>query len=74
MPEMVKDGVSGLLVPPRDPVALARAVDQLMRSPELSLQMGQRGQEIIAERFSIESTVNAMERLYRTVLPQARYA
>jgi len=74
MPEMVKDGVSGLLVPPRDPVALARAVDQLMRSPELSLQMGQRGQEIIAERFSIESTVSAMERLYRTVLPQARYA
>ena len=69
MPEMVEDGVSGLLVPPTDPVALADAVDRLMSSPELSLRMGQRGQELAAKRFSISSAVQSMENLYRAVLP-----
>jgi glycosyltransferase involved in cell wall biosynthesis len=69
MPEMIEDGVSGLLVPPTNPVALADAVDRLMSSPELSLRMGQRGQELAAERFSIRSAVQSMENLYRAVLP-----
>ena len=68
MPEMVEDGVSGILVAPQDPAALADAVDRLMTSPALALQMGQHGQAIAKQRFSIEAAAKAMEALYRTVL------
>jgi glycosyltransferase involved in cell wall biosynthesis len=68
MAEMVEDEKSGLLVSPKDPVALACAVERLSSSPELALRMGQRGQQIVAERFSIKTTVRSMEDLYRGVL------
>jgi len=65
MPEMVEDGISGLLVAPKDPVALAEAVDSIARSPELAEEIGQRAQHIAAERFSIQSVARSMETLYR---------
>jgi glycosyltransferase involved in cell wall biosynthesis len=66
--EMVEDQNSGLLVSPNDPAALAAAVEQMLGSPESAARMGQRGREIVAERFSINSTIDSMARLYREVL------
>jgi glycosyltransferase involved in cell wall biosynthesis len=68
MPEMVEDGVSGLLVPPEDPSALADAVGRLLTLPGQASQMGRQAQKIAATRFSVDAAARSMEALYRTVL------
>ena len=51
-PEIVKDGVTGLLVPPRDEVALARAIVQLLEDRPLAEAMGARARALVADRFT----------------------
>jgi len=51
VPEIVEDGVTGLLVPPGDPVALAAALEHLLSDPARAREMGRRGRERVAERF-----------------------
>jgi len=43
IPELVRDGVTGVLVPPADPPALARAIRHLLEAPELAAALGQAG-------------------------------
>lgn len=43
VPEIVRDGETGLLVPPGDPIALASALERLLRDPGLARAMGARG-------------------------------
>jgi L-malate glycosyltransferase len=54
IPEVVEDGVSGLLVPPGDPEELARALDLLADRPELRRQLGANARERAQRRFSLE--------------------
>ena len=66
-PELVEDGVSGILVHPGDPAALASAMQQVMGAPEQQRHtMGGRGQSIISERFGLaamgESWLRLLER------------
>ncbi len=49
--EEVLEGVTGLLVPPRDNEALSGALKRLLGSPELTASMGKRGRERVLERF-----------------------
>jgi len=63
-PEAVEDGVTGLLVPPRDPGALARAMCALLENRDLAERIGRAGRERIAARFSLERMVAETERLY----------
>jgi glycosyltransferase involved in cell wall biosynthesis len=66
-PEVVKDGVQGLLVPPRDPRALARGITALLEDPGLRIRMGQEGRTR-ARRFDIRAAVRRTEELYEEVL------
>jgi glycosyltransferase involved in cell wall biosynthesis len=50
IPELVQDGVNGLLVPPADPAALAEAIRRVLDSPALQEQYGRAGYNYIAER------------------------
>ncbi len=52
VPEMIDHGVTGLLVPPDDPVALATALQELMSSPDRAAQMGESGAERFAARYT----------------------
>ncbi len=63
IPDLVKDGVNGYLVPPRDPAALAGAITDLLSNPEKARQYGEAGKEI-APRFSAERMVEKIEQLY----------
>jgi sugar transferase (PEP-CTERM/EpsH1 system associated) len=67
-PEVVVDGVTGLLVPPHDPTSLARALTTLLREPALRRKMGQAGRERVQEQFSVERMVCRTEALYTEVL------
>lgn len=64
--ETVRDGVNGLLVPPRDPEALAAAMLALARDPMRVAAMGAAGRAYCAERFELEivtrATLSAMDR------------
>jgi hypothetical protein len=57
IPELVVDGQTGMLVPPGDSTALAHALEQLLRDPELPLRFGDAGRARIEQHFRIEQTV-----------------
>ena len=65
-----RDGETGLVVPPRDPQALAQALRTLLADGELRRQMGERGREW-ARRFSKEGMAQAVIRLYASLLNPA---
>ena len=68
-PEIVLDGQTGYLVPPRNPDALADAMLRLMNLPEPErLAMGQAGRQHIVENFDIERIVDRWEQLYLELL------
>jgi glycosyltransferase involved in cell wall biosynthesis len=55
MPGLVRHGESGMLVPPDDPQALAAALLDLLRDPEKCRRFGERGHEIVVERYTWEA-------------------
>ncbi len=64
IPEVVIDGKTGLLVPPRRPAALAEAILKLYRDSSLSTQFGQMGCEVVNQKFSAESMANKILGIY----------
>ena len=60
VPEMVDDGVNGMLVRERDPAALAAAIEGLLDDPSRARQLGERGRQISQEKFSIETSVRQL--------------
>jgi L-malate glycosyltransferase len=70
-PEVVQDGVTGLLIPPRDPAALAQAICRLLEDPQLARRFGAAGQQRVSAHFSIEQMVSKTERLYVELLKRA---
>ena len=72
-PEVVVDSETGLLIPPRDPDALAQAIARLLRNPDLRDRMGQAGRKRIKRYFSIVETIRRTEGLYTTLLQEKGY-
>ena len=66
--EVVRHGENGLLVPPRDPEALAQAIAVLLKDPALRARMGAGGREIAVQEFSEERVVRETLALYRELL------
>ena len=60
VPEVCVRDTNGVLVPPRDPVALAEALVDLASNPELCASMGSAGRSFVEERFVWSATVEAM--------------
>lgn len=66
--EAVIDGKNGLLVPPRDHLALANALHQLIINPQLRLQMGQCGRKMAIEEFSSSIICQQTLKVYEKLL------
>jgi len=64
IPEMIEDGVTGLLVPPHDPPALAAAIARLLRDHQLADVIGRAGHDLTHDRFCVQLMVNAIQDLY----------
>lgn len=63
-PEVVADGVTGILVPPRDPERMAQALSRLHGDFHLRREMGQMGRQRVEEHFDIRRMVARYEALY----------
>lgn len=66
--EIVRHGINGLLVPPRDATALASALRRLIEDPELRRRMGRAGREIAVAEFSLEKVVSETLAVYKKLL------
>lgn len=64
VPEVITDGVDGLLVPPADPQALAGAITRLAGDEALRRRIGEAGYRTVVDRFSIDSMVRSIEQVY----------
>ena len=73
IPEMVVDGVTGLLVPPHDAEALTAAIVRLLTDHPYADILGRAGHDMVHDRFCIELMVGAVQSIYdegaRTVRP-----
>jgi len=67
-PELIEEGSSGLLVPPRDAGALARAMLAILDDRDLARNIGREAKRRAAERFSLERMVLETEELYLELL------
>jgi glycosyltransferase involved in cell wall biosynthesis len=63
MAEML-DGDCGLLIPPKDPRAIADSVIRLLRSDDLRARMGRTSRKRVLERYSVESIGPQIEKSY----------
>lgn len=71
IPEVVKDGVTGLLVPPGNPAVLSEKIAYLLHNPSTGTRMGQAGREVIQERYSMENMLTQTENVYRRLFQSA---
>jgi glycosyltransferase involved in cell wall biosynthesis len=72
LPEVVDDGVTGMLVPPADPAALAAAMRAIRDDPRYGDQLGLAGRRRVEEYFSVRRMVAQYEQLYREELDSGR--
>ena len=70
VPDLIDDGVHGLLVPRRDSGALARAIGSLLADPERARGLGARARARRRAEFDITTLVGRLERLYEELLEQ----
>ncbi len=70
--EIVRDGVNGLLVAPRDAEALAAALRRLIEDPALRTELGARGREVVVAEFSEEKVTGETLLVYDRLLAGAR--
>jgi glycosyltransferase involved in cell wall biosynthesis len=68
VPEMITDGITGRLVPPGDPQALADAIQGLSADPARAAAMGRRAAEVVRQKFHAKVHAAAVEAIYRSVL------
>ena len=64
IPEMIEDGVTGLLVPPHDAEALAAAIVRLLPDHPYADTLGRAGHDLVHDRFCIELMVSAVQTIY----------
>jgi glycosyltransferase involved in cell wall biosynthesis len=62
--EVIRHGQSGLLVPPKDPHALAVAISDVLTQPARAHEMGRLGRRIVEDGFSAHAMVRQMEHVY----------
>ncbi|QQG42927.1 MAG: glycosyltransferase family 4 protein [Candidatus Giovannonibacteria bacterium] len=64
IPWIIKDGESGILVPPKNPEALAGAIKKLLDDGGLRQQMGQKNHELVSQKFSFDKMLKETVDIY----------
>jgi glycosyltransferase involved in cell wall biosynthesis len=74
IPEVVRDGTTGLLVPPADSAALAGALKRLVRSADERRALGMAARDYVLPRFGVEKYVTSVISVYDRLLAERRTA
>jgi len=69
--DIVQQGVSGVLVPPKNPLALALAITRLVDNPDLRTRLGQAARERVVVHFDQERQIDSLETIYASLLKSA---
>ena len=72
LPEVVQDGITGFLVPPRDVHALAEKIELLVSDENLRRRMGKAGREFVKKNYDWNENAKIMERLYDSLLRKSQ--
>lgn len=67
IPEVIVDGKSGILVEPKDAVALAEAMQRVAYDKDLRVRLGNQGRKIVREKFSWEENIKKLINLYKSI-------
>ena len=67
LPSLIDDGVNGLLVEPRDPEGLSKAMSRCIEAPDWARMIAQRGRQTIIERYSMKAYLKKLESIYEKV-------
>ena len=70
IPELVKDGETGILVPPEDVDALAENIIALLKNKDKGQRMGLVGRRRVEENFDVKVMVRKTEEVYEELLSQ----
>lgn len=68
--ELVSDGVNGILVPPGNSQAIADAIEQIIKQPNLGRKMGKEGRKKIEQDFNVKIEVGKIEKLFIEAMNQ----
>ncbi len=68
IPELIEDGISGFLVPEREPEAIAKKLSYLIEHPEIWPQMGQAGRTRVEEKYDMNKLNDELVQLYQQLL------
>lgn len=68
LPEVVVDGETGYLVPPRNEAAIAEKIIKLIEEPELRQNLGANGRKFVLENYEWNSCARKMEEIYERIL------
>lgn len=71
VPEIIEDGVNGLLTPQGDAEALARAMARILEEPAAARAWAEAGRQMVLARFTLERHVAAIQRIYEDILDSA---
>src|SRR6266403_135817 len=67
LPELIENDMSGLLVNPRDPEALANGIGRLFSNPELRMRLGENGRDRVLKKFTSDAIVPRWEKFYQDI-------
>ena len=68
IPELIEDGVTGLLAPPGDPAALAAAIERLLRDPDLRRRLGAAGEDRVRRDYSVATGADRLAAKFHGLL------
>ncbi len=68
IPEVIEDGVTGLLVPPEDSLALAKALKTLLSNQNLRITMGRAGKKRAERLFNLKTQVESIQNIYQELI------
>jgi glycosyltransferase involved in cell wall biosynthesis len=70
IPEAVVHGITGFLVPVKNPASMAQAVVRLLENKKFLIEMGQKGRQRVEEEYSLDKEISEFENLYDTTFKQ----
>lgn len=68
MREVIENSRSGILVPPRDPIAMSAGIRDLINSSELRARLAKEGKQVVRQKFALENQAELFYETYKSVL------